>query len=141
MAEPDPFYVAAERRIERLTLAFGIIGALFAFARWGWRSGVGLALGAGLMWLNFRWLKQGIGALVKVSAAQASQERVRVPRSIYAKFFGRFALLLIAVYVILSRTWLPVPAVIVGLFAVVAAVMAELVWELVTGGLGTETHS
>ena len=140
MAEPDSFYVAAERRIERLTLALGLAGAVFGFIRWGWRSGAGVALGACLMWLNFRWLKQGIGALVRLSTAQAAQERVRIPRGVYVKFFGRFALLLIVVYVILARSVLPVPAVIVGLFAVVAAVMAELVWELVTGRLGTQTH-
>jgi hypothetical protein len=141
MAEPDSFYAAAERRIERLTLALGLAGALFAFVRWGWRAGAGLALGAGLMWLNFHWLKQGIGALVKASTAQEGQERVRIPKGAYAKFLGRFALLLIVVYVILSRSWLPVPAFVIGLFAVVAAVMGELVWELVTGKLGAETRS
>ncbi len=141
MAEADSFYAAAEQRIERLTIGLGFAVAVFAFVRWGWRSGAGVALGAGLTWLNFRWLKQGIGALVKVSTAQAGQERVRIPRGIYAKFLGRFVLLLVGVYVILSRSLLPASAVVVGLFAVVAAVIAELVWELVTGKLGTETHS
>ena len=141
MAETDSFYAAAELRIERLTLALELAGAVFALIGWGWRSGAGLALGAGLMWLNFRWLKQGIGALVKVSTAQAGQEQVRIPKGVYAKFLGRFALLLVVVYVILSRSLLPVPAFVTGLFAVVAAVMAELVWELVTGRVGTETHS
>jgi hypothetical protein len=141
MAEGDSFYAAAERRIERLTLALGLAGAVFALIRWGWRSAAGLALGAGLMWLNFRWLKQGIGALVKVSTAQTGQERVRIPRGVYVKFLGRFALLLVVVYVILSRSLLPVAAFLIGLFAVVAAVMVELVWELVNGRLGTETHS
>ena len=61
--------------------------------------------------------------------------------SVYAKFFGRFALLLVVVYVILSRSWLPVAAVLGGLFAVVAAVMIELMWELVRGKRGTETHT
>jgi hypothetical protein len=50
-------------------------------------------------------------------------------------------LLLVAVYVILSRSLLPVAAVLGGLFAVVAAVMIELMWELVRGGHGTETHT
>jgi hypothetical protein len=60
---------------------------------------------------------------------------------VYAKFFGRFALLLVVVYVILSRSWLPVAAVVGGLFAVVVAVMIELMWELVRTGQGTETHT
>ena len=141
MAESESIYVAAEHRIEWMTLAFGLAGALFVLIRWGWRPGVGVALGAALAWLNFRWLKQGVTALFKISAAQANSEHARVPMSVYAKFFGRFALLLVVVYVILSRSWLPVAAVLVGLFAVVAAVMIELMWELLRGRHGTETHT
>jgi hypothetical protein len=141
MAEQDSIYVAAEHRIEWMTLAFGLAGALFVLARWGWRPGAGVALGAALAWLNFRWLKQGVNALVMISTAQANSGNARVPMSVYAKFFGRFALLLAVVYVILSRSLLPVAAVLGGLFAVVAAVMIELMWELVHGRHGTETHT
>ena len=141
MAESDSIYVAAEHRIEWMTLAFGLAGAVFVLLRWGWRPGAGVALGAALAWLNFRWLKQGVTALVKISTAQANSEHARVPMSVYAKFFGLFALLLVVVYVILSRSLLPVAAVLGGLFAVVAAVMIELMWELVRGRRGTETHT
>jgi hypothetical protein len=141
MAESDSIYVAAEHRIEWMTVAFGLAGAMFVLLRWGWRPGAGVALGAALAWLNFRWLKQGVTALVKISTAQANSEHARVPLSVYAKFFGRFALLLLVVYVILSRSLLPVAAVLGGLFAVVAAVMIELMWELVRGKHGTETHT
>jgi hypothetical protein len=141
MAEPESSYAAAEQRIERLTLVLGLAGAAFAFARWGWRPGAGVALGAALAWLNFRWLKQGVGALVNLSTAQANSEHARVPRPVYVKFFGRFALLLVVVYVILSRSLLPVAAVLGGLFAVVGAVMIELMWELVRSRRGTETHT
>jgi hypothetical protein len=141
MAESDSIYVAAEHRIEWMTLAFGLAGAVFVLVRWGWRPAAGVALGAALAWLNFRWLKQGVTALVKLSTAQANSEHARVPVGIYAKFFGRFALLLVGVYVILSRSWLPVAAVLGGLFAVVAAVMIELMWELVRSRRETETHT
>jgi len=141
MAESDSIYVAAEHRIEWMTLAFGLAGAVFVLVRWGARPGAGVALGAALAWLNFRWLKQGVTALVKLSTAQANSEHARVPVSVYAKFFGRFALLLVVVYVILSRSWLPVAAVLGGLFAVVAAVMIELMWELVRTRRETETHT
>jgi hypothetical protein len=141
MAESDSIYVAAEHRIEWMTLVFGLAGAVFVLVRWGWRPAAGVALGAALAWLNFRWLKQGVTSLVKLSTAQANSEHARVPVSIYAKFFGRFALLLVVVYAILSRSWLPVAAVLGGLFAVVAAVMIELMWELVRSRRETETHT
>ena len=137
----DSFYRAAERRIEWLTLALGMAGAVFAGGRWGWRSGAGVTLGAVLTWLNFKWLKQGVDALVRISTAQAGSERARVPASIYLKFFGRFALLLVVVCVILSRSLLPMSAVLGGLFAVVAAVMIEVLFELVSGSNGTATHT
>jgi ATP synthase I chain len=141
MADPDSIYLDAEHRIERMTLAFGMAAALFVLLRWGWRPAGGVALGAALAWLNFRWLKQGVTALVRLSTAQAGSEHARVPMVVYAKFFGRFALLLIVVYAILSHSLLPVAAVVGGLFAVVAAVMIELMWELVRGRHGTETHT
>ena len=141
MAETNAFYGAAERRIEWLTILVGTVGALFVAVRWGWRSGVGVALGTALTWLNFRWLKQGVGALVKLSTAQAGSEHARVPGSVYVKFFGRFALLLVVVYVILSRSLLPVAAVLGGLFAVVAAVMLELIFELLGGKKEVETRT
>lgn len=141
MAESESMYVAAEHRIEWMTVWFGLAGAGFVFLRWGWRAGAGVALGATLAWLNLRWLKQGVNALVRVSTAPANSKQTRVPRSVYAKFFGRFALLLLVVYVILSRSWLPVAAVLGGLFAVVAAVMIELLWELLRIRCGTETHT
>jgi hypothetical protein len=141
MAEGDNFYAAAERRVEWLTAALGAVAAVFALARWGWAWGAGVALGAAITWINFRWLKLGVGALVNASVAQADADRVRIPQGVYVKFFARYALLLVVVYVILSRSLLPVAALIGGLFAAVAAVLVELMWELVTGKLGAESHT
>jgi ATP synthase I subunit len=141
MAEADTFYAAAERRVEWLTAAIGLAGAAFALARWGWLTGGGVALGAALTWINFRWLKLGVTTLVNTSVAQSDQPRVRIPLLVYVKFFGRYALLLVVVYVILSRSVLPVAALVGGLFAAVAAVLVEVVWELVTGKLGAESHN
>jgi len=139
MAEAENFYAAAEKRVERLTAIIGLAGAALALAVAGWLWAAGVALGAGLTWLNFRWLKAGVGALVRASVAQAGAEHARIPRGVYVKFFARYALLLAVVYVILSRSVLPLISLIGGLFAAVAAVVAEVVWELVTGKLGAES--
>jgi ATP synthase I chain len=140
MAAPDSFYRAAERRIEWLTLGLGFAAAGYAYVRWDWHASAGVALGALLAWINFRWLKQGVAALVEVSAAQAGSEHARVPLGVYLKFFGRFALLLGVVYVILSRSILPAAAVLAGLFALVGAVLLEVIFQLLRGKRGTETH-
>jgi hypothetical protein len=140
MAIPDRYYRAAEKRVEWLTLALGVAGAVYAYLHWDWQAGAGVGLGALLAWINFRWLKQGVAALVAVSTAQAGSEHARVPKTVYVKFFGRFALLLMVVYVILSRSILPMAEVLSGLFALVAAVMIELIFELVRGPRGLESH-
>lgn len=133
MASNEGYYRAAERRIEWLTLVIGAAATLALAVRWGGRSAAGLALGALLAWGNYRWLKQGVTAMVKSSAAQADAAKPRVPKRVYVKFFGRFALLVAVVYVILSRSWLPLGPVLAGLFTLVAAVLLELLYELLRG--------
>jgi hypothetical protein len=131
----EPFGTAALRRIEWLTLVLGGLGAAWAAWRWGWRGSSGLALGAALSWINFRWLKGSVQAFGKAATAQAGSEQVRVPVSAYLKFFGRFALLLGILYVILTRSWLPAIPALAGIFAAPAAVILALVYELVSGGM------
>jgi hypothetical protein len=138
----EAFGGATLRRIERLTLALGAAGSVAAGWRWGWRGAVGLAIGAILSWINFRWLKGSVLAFGRAATATApaataseSVQAARVPTSAYAKFFGRFALLLVAVYVILTHSALPAISVLAGLFASAAAVVLGLMWELTLGGI------
>jgi len=131
----EPFGSATLRRIEWLTLVLGGLGAAWAGWRWGWRGSAGLAMGAAISWVNFRWLKGSVQAFGRAAAAQAGAPNVRVPVGAYIKFFGRFALLLGILYVILTRSWLPVVPVFAGLFASAAAVVLALVYELVSGGV------
>ena len=46
---------------------------------WGPKAGASLAAGALLSWLNFRWMKQGVGALVPLATAQ--ERRPESPHS------------------------------------------------------------
>jgi hypothetical protein len=131
----EAFGSATLRRIEWLTLALGAAGSVAAGWRWGWRGAVGLAIGAILSWLNFRWLKGSVLAFGRAATAAGENEQTaRVPKSAYAKFFGRFALLLVAVYVILTRSVFPAVALLAGLFASAAAVVLGILWELALGG-------
>ena len=133
MGTTDAFDQAAQRRVEWLTLGLGAAAALVMAAGWGWREAVGVAAGAVLSWLNYRWLKRGVKSLAQVSLAQADAPQVRVPRRVYVRFFARVALLLGVVYVILTRSSVLAGAVLAGLFCLVAAVLIELVYELARG--------
>jgi len=124
---------AIERRIELFIPILGGIMALAASLKWGIRGAEGVALGAALCWLNFRWLRRGATGVINLGMAQAGAQVVHVPRSVHAKFFGRLLLLLVAAYVILSRLRLPAIPVVCGLAAVVPAILVELAYELATG--------
>jgi hypothetical protein len=125
---------AVLRRVEWLTLAIGAAGAFYAAWRWGWKQGAGFALGAALAWLNFRWLKGSVLEFGRAALAQTGAEKVRVPTGAFLKFFGRFALLLAVLYVILTRTKFPGAAVVFGLLASAAAVVLGLLYELLKSG-------
>jgi len=130
MTTESSFGASSLRRIEYWTAGFAIAGALFAAARWDWLQSVGVLAGAAIAWLNYRWLKQGVGSLAALATAQAGAEKVHIPKSTYVKFFGRFVLLVVVLYALLSRPGWPGAAVLCGLFAVVAGVVAEMIYHL-----------
>ena len=131
----EAFGTATLRRVEWMTLALGGLGAIWAGSRWGWRGALGLVVGTALSWLNFRWLKGGVQAFGKAATEQAGSSAARVPVSAYVKFIGRFGLLLVVVYVILTRSWVPPVPLFAGLFASAAGVVVAMVWELATSGV------
>jgi len=130
VAANDSYYTVAERRIEYVTLGIGAAATIAALFFYGLPAGAGVAVGAVLAWLNFRWLKQGVGALAGLAKAQAGARKVRVPRSVYFKFIGRYVLLILVAYVILTRFRVPAASLLAGFGALVAAVLGEIVWQL-----------
>jgi len=134
MTAPDIDYAAAERRIEYWTLGLGAAAALVTALRWGWRAALGVAIGAVLGWVNYRWLRQGVATLARLATVQAGAPAPRVPKRVYLKFFGRYVLLIGIVYVILSRSWLPAMAVLAGFSTLIAAVVLEVLFQLFRRG-------
>jgi len=130
VAGNESYYAVAERRIEYVTLGIGAVATIGALFWAGIRAGAGVAVGAILAWLNYRWLKQGVGALAGLAKAQTGALRVRVPRSVYFKFIGRYVLLILVAYVILTRFAVPAASLLAGFGSLVFAVLGEIVWQL-----------
>jgi ATP synthase I chain len=126
----ESYYAVAERRIEYVTLGIGAAGTILALLFAGIRAGAGVAVGAVLAWLNYRWLKQGVGALAGLAKAQEGAAKVRVPRSVYFKFMGRYVLLILVAYVILARLHVPAASLLAGFGALIIAVFGEIIWQL-----------
>lgn len=131
MAKDNAFYAAAERRIEYFTIGIGVAGTITAFIFWSARNGIGVAAGAALAWLNYRWLRQGVGTMTRLAVGQAGAEKVRVPGGTYLKIVLRYILLIAAAYVILRYIKVNIVALLAGFAAIVVAVFAEMIGQLV----------
>lgn len=133
IVDDETFYAAAERRIEYLTLGIGAAGALVAAIFWRPSAAAGLAIGALISWINFRWMRRGIGVLTRLSIAQENAVKPRVSTMTYVKLIGRYALLIAAAYVILRGFGSMTVGLLCGLFAAVAAALIEAVTLLFRG--------
>jgi len=129
-------------RIAALTLGFGLAAATAALAmqRIDWAKG--LAGGAVLGWLNFRWLSRGIRATILAASpkagvpsegvegeAESAKSRTSMAATQLAMVF-RYALVAAGVYVIFVYLHVPLISIGLGLCALVAAIMAASVWEV-----------
>ncbi|MCU1239059.1 MAG: hypothetical protein JWP63_7026 [Candidatus Solibacter sp.] len=122
-----------ERGIERIWKLMWIVaggGAAALFVWRGWTWSVGWLIGSAVSAVNFRWLKQLTEALGESDAK---------PRK--AVFLGmRYLLLGGGAYVILKYSPISLPAALSGLFVSVAAVIIEILFELVYARNGTVDH-
>ena len=122
MAVPDD--TSFQQTTERVTRIAGILGAagvVASFIWGGWSSAAGFALGATASWLGFRGLKQVVGTLGTDRPA---------PR-LALKSVLRYALIAGVAYVIVKYTVVNLRAGLVGLFLSTAAVLVEILIELI----------
>jgi hypothetical protein len=129
-AQTNEFYARAERRIGWLTLVLGLAASVPVAVAVSLRAGAGVAVGTGLAWVNYRWLEQAVAALVRLSTARSSESRPRVSVAVSIKFFARYALIGLVVYVMVARFAIPVLSILGGLFALGAAAVAESLYEV-----------
>jgi hypothetical protein len=129
-AADSPPAAVIERRISWLTLLIGFLAALLVAVLRDRPWGAGLAIGAALAWLNFRWLRRGLDALVVASTAQAGKEKPSVPLLSYFAMLFRYGLIALAVYVIFEYLRVPLVSMVVGLCALGAATIAASVYEI-----------
>jgi len=115
----------AAGRILRLTLALIVLGAAVYFVKAGWRGGCGFLIGGLISYLNFRWIKRTVYALGEAAGGKP-------PRTSVAVFLGlRYLLMGVGAYVILKFSEISLIAALVGLFVPTAAVILEILIELI----------
>jgi len=121
---------ATERRIAWLTLALGLTASAVAGALLQFLWALGLAVGTGLAWLNFRLLRRGLDVFVEASKAQSESSKPRVPLATYAGIALRYGLIAAVVYAIFEFLRVPLLSMVVGLCALGAAAIAASVYEI-----------
>ena len=121
---PPARFEAALRRISRGSAGLAATGALLFLILRGWRWGLAYLLGAAASYLNFHWLKRVVEALGAAITARRSPK--------FVILIGlRYLVLAAGAYVIVNFTSLSLPAALVGLFVPVAAVILEIIFELI----------
>jgi hypothetical protein len=117
------FYERAIARIFRLTIVAGLAGMAVTALKFGIRNGAGFAVGALLSLFAFRTIRGFASAIGGDSNPRASL--------FAALFLLRYALIGGAIYVIVRYLEVSPMALLAGLFASIAAVLAEVLYELV----------
>jgi hypothetical protein len=123
-AEPD-FYSRALARVHRHMVFVAAAGTVAAVIFNGWLWGLAFLLGAVASYLNFSWLHHAVEAL----GPEAKPPRKRV----FVFVALRYLLLGAGGYVIVKVFGMNAIAAIAGLFVPVAAIIAEILYELVHG--------
>lgn len=121
----ERFYDGAERR---LLITMPVIAGLASLAlglAYGWRFGLGVALGCAVAYANFYWLRRIVSGL----ADRAAQQGQPSGTGIVFKFFIRYALLGVAAYAIFTFSLVSLYGFLGGLFLPVAAILVEAGYE------------
>jgi hypothetical protein len=122
----------AYRRILGIAIVLSVVGSLAALL-FSWRSGLGLAVGALLAFINFVWLHRGTERLVERIVASnkttsAGQSPARKARFAFP-FPLRYALMIAVAYVILKSYPGLLVSFLVGLILPIIASMSEGIYE------------
>lgn len=117
------FFAGAVARIYRWMALAAAVGTAAALALGGWPGAGGFLLGAAISAVNFHWLKRLVDALGAGTG--------KAPRARAAVFLGlRYGILALVAYVILRFSVLSLPALLGGIFVAPAAVILEIIFEL-----------
>ena len=122
-------------RILRAAIALSLAGTLAAALMFTWQSGLGLAIGSLLAYINFVWLHRGTERIVEriITSNKTSPGGSSKPRKVRFAFpFSlRYALLIGVAYVILKSYPRLLIGFIVGLILPILAAMGEGIYEAV----------
>ena len=123
----EAFYSGALDRIRVAMIVVGCILVIAAVVVYGWRVGLGFALGGVISYVNFHWLKRVVSAMADRITRTGKSEAAK---GIVGRFLLRYVLMGLAAYAILSVTPASLYGFLAGLFLPVAAIACEAGYEV-----------
>lgn len=130
----DAFLSRAYHRILRLTIWLSVAATIIVTILLGWRSGLGLAIGAPIAYINLVWLHQGSAMMVERMIASSSSATTPSKGRVVLAFAGRYALMIALVCVILKSFPGMRLGFMMGLVAPIVAATCEGIYEAVVNG-------
>lgn len=125
MGSDAAYYGRALARVYRWMIAVAVIATAGALAWRGWQAGIAFGCGAAASYFSFKWLHEVVDALGP--DARPARKRVLVLAGL------RYALIGFGAYVIVKVFGMNGLAALLGLLVPVAAVIAEIIYELANG--------
>lgn len=123
----EEFYARALDRIRRFMLVLAPTLTIAALWKYGRFAAVGFLLGCAIGYLNFEWLKKGVGGLAdRVTDTGKPQSG----KGIITRFLLRYVLLGAAAYAILTSFPASLAGLFAGLFLPVGGIVCEAGYEL-----------
>ena len=123
----EDFFSRALDRIRKLMLVLGTAALVTACAYFGWRIGIGFALGAAISYLNFHWLKKIVGGIAELTISSGTAVS---SRGIVHRFLLRYFLMTVVAFAILTVSRESLYGLFAGLFLPVAAILCEGAYEV-----------
>jgi hypothetical protein len=124
----DDFYSRSLERIQTFMLVLGTAALITACIFFGWRIGLGFALGATIAYLNFHWLKKVVAGLAELTIGSGTPAS---SRGVVHRFLLRYFLMAIIAFVILTVSRESLYGLFAGLFLPVAAILCEAGYEVI----------
>jgi hypothetical protein len=120
------FYSRALERIQRIMIVIAIAAVVTAWGYFGWRIGLGVALGGSIAYLNLHWLKKVVAGLAELTIQSGSPAS---SRGIVHRFLLRYFLMALIAFVILTVSRESLYGLFAGLFLPVAGILCEAAYE------------
>jgi hypothetical protein len=123
----EVFLSRAYRRIQRITIVLSTLAAIVTAVWFGWRSGLGMAIGAAVGYINFVWLHRSSAMLTDRMIAPAAA--VASKFSVMLGFGGRYIFVMAAAYVIFKSQPRMLAGFTAALFFPIVAATCEGIYE------------